>query len=261
MKEGKHQDEKPHYMRRYWREILLLLIIPGSFIGMVFVPPISQSLEYHNFADRRVFLGIPNFFDVITNLPFLAFGLMGFIFCLHHRQKMAPWSWRILFLGVILVCFGSAYYHWSPNNQTLVWDRLTMAIGFMGLFVGLLSEHLNKKMERVFLVPAILIGLLSVIFWHYCDDLRFYGWVQFLPLICIPLVLLLFEGAYTHRSYLMVALALYGLAKLSEIFDKTLFSFTQEQLSGHSIKHLSAALGTYFLYFMLKHRRLRETSG
>ena len=98
---------KSHNRRRYWGSILLLLIVLGSFIGMVFVHPIAQSLEYHNFADRRVFWGIPNFFDVTTNVPFMVFGLMGLVYCLNNRQKVAPWSWRSLFLGVTLVCLGS----------------------------------------------------------------------------------------------------------------------------------------------------------
>jgi hypothetical protein len=230
-------------------------------MAMVFVHPIAQSPEYHNFADRRVIWGIPNFFDVTTNICFMAFGLMGLIFCLNRREKVAPWSWRVLFLGVTLVAFGSGYYHWSPDNRTLLWDRLPITIGFMGLFVGLMSEHASKKFERIFLVPAVLLGLLSVVYWHYCDDLRFYIWVQCMPLLCIPVVLALFKGQFSHRIYLIIALALYGLAKIAEIYDKEFFAFTREQFSGHSLKHLLAALGPFSLYVMLRHRKRRKPAS
>ena len=256
-----HSMKKPHQIRRYWREALLICFILGSLIATVVVHPIGQSPEYHNFADKRVFWGIPNFFDVTTNIFFMAFGLMGLIFCLKHREKSAPWSWRVLFLGVILVSFGSGYYHWSPDNRTLVWDRLPITMGFTGLFAGLVSEHVNQKFEKIFLVPAVLLGFLSVMYWHYCDDLRFYIWVQCMPLICIPVVLALFKGKYTHRSYLIIALALYGLAKLAEIYDKEFFDLTRQQFSGHSLKHLLAALGPFSLYMMLKHRRGSKTSS
>ncbi|MBT3812899.1 MAG: hypothetical protein HOE45_04700 [Gammaproteobacteria bacterium] len=42
-------------------------------------------------------------------------------------------------MRLILVAAGSSYYHWNPNNQTLVWDRLPMTICFMSLFVALLG--------------------------------------------------------------------------------------------------------------------------
>jgi hypothetical protein len=41
------------------------------------VPPIVEFHWYHDFADQRSLLGIPNFWNVISNLPFLFIGGWG----------------------------------------------------------------------------------------------------------------------------------------------------------------------------------------
>jgi hypothetical protein len=46
-------------------------------IGVLVQEPIAQSLEYHDFADNRTLLSIPNFYNVISNLPFIIVGFMG----------------------------------------------------------------------------------------------------------------------------------------------------------------------------------------
>ena len=223
---------------------------------MMFFDPIRQNLAYHDFADKRTVFNIPNFFNVLTSVLFAVFGVIGLCLCLTRKRNEAHLSWMIFFAGVTMVCFGSGYYHWNPNNSTLVWDRLPMAIGFMGLFVGVLSEYVNPKIERFFLLPAILIGLSSVIYWNAFDDLRLYVWVQLIPLLTIPVVMTLFGGKYTHPRYLMFALIAYLLAKFSEFYDKEIFAFTVEQFSGHSLKHLLASMGVFLIYLMLKKRNI-----
>ncbi len=241
-------------MKKYWRELLLLLIVLASFVGMMLPEPMRQSLAYHNFADQRPWLGIPNFVNVASNLPFLFVGVIGQIFYRQHRPAEAPWSWTIFFLGVTLVALGSGYYHWSPSSGTLVWDRLPMTIGFMGLLIGLLTEHVSERLEKKLLIPALLLGFASVTYWNYADDLRFYFWIQLIPLLTIPVVLLLFPGRYTHQRYLIYALVFYLLAKYFEAYDAEIYAITQQVVGGHSIKHVSAAVGSYFIYLMLRRR-------
>jgi len=241
--------------KKYYIHIsILVLVIIASFAAIMFLDPISQDLSFHNFADKRTLIGIPNFFDVTTNLFFAIFGIMGFYFCFRNKEIDAPWSWIVFFLGVTLVSFGSGYYHWEPNNTTLVWDRLPMTVGFMGLFIALLSEYVKSGIERYLLIPAVLLGLFSVVYWHNVDDLRLYIWVQMIPLLTIPVAILLFKGKYTFQKFLVYALVFYLLAKVTEIYDKEIFSFTYQQLSGHSLKHILASIGPLYLYFMIKKR-------
>jgi hypothetical protein len=86
----------------------------------------------------------------------------------------------------------------------------------MAMFVALLSEFLHPKLGRLLLAPALLVGFSSVIYWHWSDDLRFYAWVQLVPLLTIPCVMALFRTRYTHGWVLLLALGFYVLSKVSE---------------------------------------------
>src|SRR3954469_22093321 len=110
------------------------------------MPIISQDLTYHNFADNSHIAGIPHCSDVVTNLPFLLVGLWGVTV-----TRRADWLW--FFVGFMLTAFGSAYYHWEPNNATLVWDRQPMSISFMALLSAICTDY---KITAVKLYPAML---------------------------------------------------------------------------------------------------------
>jgi hypothetical protein len=247
-------------MLRYKREMVVGLLALGSFLPLLLMDPIPQDPAYHQFADRETVWGIPNFLNVVTSLAFVAVGLFGLISARIHPLTVAPRSWRILFGAVILVGFGSAYYHWAPGNWTLVWDRLPMAVGFMALFVALLSENVNPKLETFLLFPMCLLAVFSVVYWHFTDDLRFYIWVQVSPLLGILVLFLFFRGRYTHQAYLMAALGLYILAKVAEVEDQPIYSMTRQMFSGHSLKHLFSAWAVFLIYRMLNRRRIREDS-
>ena len=101
-------------------------------------------------------------------------------------------SYLFLFLGSILVGLGSGYYHISPNNETLVWDRIPMTVAFMALYSIIISEFVSVKAGRLLLFPLIIIGVCSVIYWQFTEvsgagDLRFYAVVQFFPILTIPI--------------------------------------------------------------------------
>jgi uncharacterized membrane protein YhaH (DUF805 family) len=244
-----------HSTRRAYLIVLLLIAALG---GVMLLPPIAQDPMYHAFADRRGLLGISSFLNVVTNLAFLAVGMAGISLCVRRQHELgARWAWMACFTGVALVGLGSSYYHLSPNNDTLMWDRLPMSVGFMALSIAILAEHVSLRLEKYLLVPAIVLGLASVIYWHYTDDLRLYVLVQFLPLLLLPVVLFLFDSPYTHRGLLPLALAIYVISKLAEYYDSAVFEMTGEAISGHSLKHLFAATSLLVVYGMLRRRRFQ----
>ena len=244
-----------------WRHFILVILVLGSLFWLLSLEPIPQNINYHSFADTRQFIGIPNFFDVLSNLPFLAVGILGLWFCLRRNLGVTRTAWIVLFVGVGLVSAGSAYYHWNPTNGTLVWDRLPMTVGFMGLFVALLGEYVNKGLASLLLFPAVVLGLATVLYWHWTDDLRPYYWVQLVPLLTVPAVMILFRSGYSHQWLLLVALVWYVLAKVTELYDLAIFDYTQGFVSGHSIKHLLAAAGCYSIFVMLKRRKSLGNRG
>ena len=231
-----------------------MLLISFAVAGVFLLPPIAQDQAYHDFADRRGLLGVPNFLNITSNLAFLAVGIAGIILCTGDEKLVARRAWMTCFIGVALVSLGSSYYHLVPDNGTLVWDRLPMSIGFMGLLVAVLADYVNPRLEKTLLAPAIVLGLASVMYWQYTGDLRLYVLVQFLPLIMIPAVLLLCGAAQKGRVYLLTALAIYMVSKLAEHYDRVVFEWTGAIISGHSLKHLLAALALFAVYMMLRRR-------
>ena len=161
-------------------------------------------------------------------------------------------------MGVALVSVGSAYYHWAPSNDRLLWDRLPMAIAFMAFCSATIADRIDPKAGNLWLLPVLIgAGLVSLMYWSWTEslgrgDLRFYGFVQFYPLIAIPAVYLLFpEYRYLAGRYIAWVAAWYLISKLLEHFDSQVFSLLSYTVSGHTLKHLAAATATFVVLRML----------
>jgi hypothetical protein len=228
-------------------KLLILLIIKIIILIIIFIqPPIYQDQAYHFFADNRYILGIQNFMDVLSNLFFLIFGFIGF------KNKISA-SWKIFFLGILLVAPGSAYYHYDPNDQTLVWDRLPMTMAFMGLIVAMLETHISLQWKNS-LIPMLLLGFSSVIVWVQTGDLRLYYFVQLSAILIIPLTICLFPNPKYAKKWLLFAFICYVMAKIFETYDKEIYEAFSYKLSGHSLKHLAASLAPIFISKMLSEK-------
>ena len=140
-------------MKRF-RSHLLMLVALAS-LAIFAWPPIHQSLEYHRFVDTRTIFGVPNFWNVASNLPFVLVGLAGLAWMARHVTKVDRClraAWLVLFVGVVLVGLGSSWYHLAPGNATLVWDRLPMTLAFMlasNFTPGFKSALLHKDLRIV----------------------------------------------------------------------------------------------------------------
>ena len=240
----------------------------AAIVTVLFLPPIPQDPAYHDFADRRRFLGIPNALNVLSNAPFVLVGALGWTFLLRQGRPRAdgpltePWErsvFLILFAGIGLTGLGSAYYHLAPGNVTLFWDRLPMTIVFMSLMAVIIAERISLTAGRRLLPILLLAGAGSVVYWLVGElsgagDLRLYGLVQFFPLVTIPLMLLLFPPRYTRGADLVGALACYALAKLFELLDAPIFA-VGGVVSGHTLKHLASAVAMYWILRMVQTRQ------
>lgn len=249
------------------RIVMLGVITVAAAITVAFLPRMAQPLDYHHFADHRTFLAVPNFLNVISNVPFLIAGVWGFMVVLGLWETAGRpfitsaerWPYLILSVGVALTCFGSAYYHLAPDNTRLVWDRLPMTLGFMSLLSALVMERVNLRAGLVSMGPLLILGPASVAQWYLSEmrgagDLRIYLMVQFYTLFLILLILWLFPARYTRGVDLVVAMGFYVLAKIFELLDWQILSLGHI-VSGHTLKHLAAALGVYWIFRMLARRR------
>jgi hypothetical protein len=249
---------------------LIFFAVGIAVLGIVlFLPPLRQDPSYHSFADQREFWSVPNFLNVVSNLPFFVVGLMGLQFVLVQGKESGTfldgaerWPFLVLFAGVGLTALGSGYYHWAPDNDRLVWDRLPMAISFMAFFASMIAERIRVEAGVWLLGPLVLLGIGSVVNWRQTDDLRLYGVVQFYPLVIIPIMLCLCPPRYEGTGYIWGVLGWYVLAKILELhtMDHGIFALGQT-VSGHTLKHLAASAGAFWVYLYVRRRRPAEAIG
>jgi hypothetical protein len=240
----------------------------GSFVlallVAVVIEPIPQDPSYHAFVDTRSGLGVPNFGDTASNIGFAVVGIWGLWLVLGRigkdvfTQRGDAWPYIAFFAGIAFVSLGSAYYHLAPDNDRLFWDRLPMTVGFMAIFSALVADRIHQPIATRLLLPVlVLAGLLSLLYWDWSEaqghgDLRFYGLVQFYPMVALPLILWLFPKAnYTAGNYLFWVVFWYALSKVLEFFDTEIFSLLGHTVSGHSLKHLAAAVATFVVVRMI----------
>lgn len=202
--------------------------------------PIPQDQSYHQFADSGVWLGTPNGANVWSSFLFVVVGLTG-LFWLVRRAVPQRWLWMTFYGAVTLVGFGSAYYHLNPTDATLFWDRLPMALAFMSFFAGVLADRCGERVGVWSFGPLVAFGIGSVIYWRYTGDLRWYGLVQYGPMLAIPLLLLVRPSRYMRTGDVWIAAACYAMAKGFEHFDAPLLKALG--VSGHTLKHVAAAAG------------------
>lgn len=231
---------------RDWRALLMLAIAAAGVAIAFSLPPIPQDPGYHHFADTRTLLGVANFWNVASNLPFVLVGLYG----LGRLPRLEAAAFRpafvVLCVGTALVGAGSAYYHLAPSTPTLVWDRLPMSIAFMALFSAVIQDRVSPRIGRALLGPLVVAGMASIAWWVMTEaraagDLRPYAVVQFLPMLLMPLMLVLYRGTGLRDGWLWATLGTYALAKLAEHFDAAVYA-AAGTVGGHTLKHLLAAL-------------------
>jgi hypothetical protein len=240
-----------------------LTILPVLLLFIV--PPFAQPLWYHDFADQRCLLCIPHMLNVVSNLPFVVVGVWGLAYLAHcqplgkFEEPKDRWFYGFFFAAVAFTGIGSAYYHWQPNNDRLLWDRLPLALAFMALFAMIVAERVNYRAGIALFIPLVMLGGASVVYWHVSEgwgegDLRPYLLVQLYPLLAIPFILILFPARFTLTQDLYAALGCYLIAKALELLDRQVYSQGQI-VSGHTLKHLVACLGPYFILHMIQRRR------
>ncbi len=221
--------------------------------------PIPQDEAYHAFADGRPWFGIPNGADVFSNAAFVVAGLVAFAALDRTRRAPTPpprWAqvaFALFALGVLSTAAGSTIYHLRPSNPTLVWDRLPMSIGFATFATLVVGERLGDRVGRALLAPAALLGAASVLAWAATldgargGDLRLYAFVQYFSILTVVALLILVPEPRTTRRPLALACGTYALAKVLEALDADVLRATAGLVSGHTLKHVVAAVAALFL--------------
>jgi hypothetical protein len=160
---------------------------------------------------------------------------------------------------------GRESWNESVLAAPLVWDRLALSLMLSSFFVIVVSDFASARLGRALLAPAVILGSYSVLHWRWTEllgrgDLRLYAFVQFYPVIAVPFIAALFRSRYDSRGALLSTCALYGAAKLCELYDypiRDLLGFW----SGHTLKHFVAAAASYLPLHALRRRVERSRVG
>lgn len=243
--------------------LLALCALISPWLAAWLLPTFAQPQSFHDYADQRVWLELPHAADVLSNLSFLVVGLLGLHYTLHgwrnnrrdaFADQRSAWPYALLFLGVLLTAFGSAWYHAQPNDMTLVWDRLPMALGFAGLVTGTLADRAPQRMLQL-LIAFAAVGAGTVLYWHVTENLVPYLVMQ-AGFIAAALIATAYVPArYTHANRIYAAAGLYALALIFERLDHPVHALLGGWISGHTLKHLIACAAILIVYAMLRERR------
>jgi hypothetical protein len=241
-------------MRRHLASGLSALLTIAALAAVALLPAFAQPLEYHRFADDRAWFGVPNFLNVVSNVPFLLVAVLG-LRALRRMVDGAPdvslhrAPCVVLFLALAATSLGSAYYHLAPDNMRLVWDRLPISVALAAFVAVVIAERWNARVGLWLLAPLVAAGVGTVVWWYsglvsggenVLPYFAFQGWAFLLVLLMVSM-----PPGMGRRGYrLKAALALYGAALCAELFDHSIFSLGQV-VSGHTLKHLLAALAVY----------------
>jgi hypothetical protein len=240
-----------------------------SIAAAVLLPAKPQPVTYHNFADHRAMFGVTNFLDVASNLGFLftAFAGLAVVLRPHTRFEFSceRWPYAVFFLGMLLTAVGSAYYHLAPDNARLFWDRLPMTIAFTALIAAQVVDRVSIRAGLTLLLPMLLVGAASVVYWRATEragvgNVVPYGVLQGYSVAILLLITIFYPSRYTRGKDVYWVFAAYVLAKLLELFDREILAFGH-LASGHTLKHVAAAVAGVMVCRMLMLRTLRESAA
>ena len=247
----------------------LLFVIGFSALSLaaaLWLPSLPQPLGYHDFADHRSMLGVPNFMDVATNAGFLLAGIAGLLVVGRRRaafeSPIERWPYAVFFIGVLLTAAGSAYYHLAPDNPRLFWDRLPMTVAFMGLMSAQVVDRISVRAGLRLLGPMLVLGAASVVYWRATElagvgNVMPYGVLQAYAVVMLLVIAVLHPSRYTRGTDIYWVFAAYVAAKLFEALDGPVLGLGHVA-SGHSLKHLAAAVAGLVVCRMLWLRRRHE---
>jgi len=247
-----------------WHAWVIVGVKVLAVAAALLIPAMPQPVHYHDFADHREMFGIHNFLDVASNVGFLLVGIAGLVVALGRRAQfeftVERWPYVIFFVGVTLTAAGSAYYHLAPDNETLFWDRLPMTIAFMGLVCSQIVDRISIRAGLALLVPMLIVGAASVIYWRVTEragsgNVVPYGVLQGYSVFVLLLLAVLKPSRYTHGKILYWVFAWYVLSKLLETYDAQVLAWSHG-ISGHTLKHVAAAVAGVAVWVMLTRRTL-----
>ncbi len=233
-------------------------LTPTTVKALVAHLGLHGNLGGHHFVDGRIWLGIPNAADVLSNLSFVIFGVWGLWLQANTHKASQPYVGRenfvltLFFIGLIFTAVGSMLYHLAPSDVTLLWDRAGMAFAFAGMLGVAASERVSAKSGIWLALTGLLAGALALLVWSKTTDVLPWMTLQFGSMALILILAITRKHAKSLGVSLYTVVAWYALAKVFESNDQAIFEATGHWVSGHTLKHLVASLAALPIIFAIQ---------
>jgi len=233
-----------------WRGAALGAVTVTPAIGVALMHPVINGPTFHQYADVRPWFGIPNAGDVLSNLPFVVIGIAGLL----AARKVVGISRGLValfFAGVLGIGLGSGAYHAFPFDATLAFDWLPIVLALAWLSALLLADRVDPLAGKVAALVLPLAAAASIGWWWLGGgttaggDMRWYAFIQLLFVVLVPVILMLYPRGRLDRTNLLLGVGCFVAARLVHSADETVLQITG--VSGHTFKHLVAALAAYFV--------------
>jgi hypothetical protein len=226
-----------------------LILLSIAALGLIFGINMPQHAHYHDFADQRALWGLPFAGDVLSNLAFAAIGVYGlFTLSKADRPTFSSMQWGLMqlsFYGLILTAAASGFYHWAPDNYGLTIDRLGMTCAFAGMIGLALATRISDRAGFTGAIVIFVFAPFAIVHWQQTGNLWLWSVLQGGGLLA--LLALAFRRPTQNSVSIQLGwlVGWYVIAKLLELNDQPIFDWTGQVVSGHTLKHLAAALATW----------------
>lgn len=224
---------------------IVLASIAAAAVAAIAFGPLTRPPSFHLYADRRTWLDIPNAGDVLSNLAFVVVGMTLLQRAMIQGVSCAPAA----SLAVVGIGIGSTLYHWAPSDTTLMLDWGSIAIALMLVLAAVVRDRIGGKLGAwaPYLGVAAAAGVVA--WWRLGGGTT--GGGNMVPYVAVqamgvllPLIVALAAPGRVQAGWLALAVVAFTLARVCARYDVELLDAIG--LSGHSAKHLVAALAAGF---------------
>ncbi|MDJ0523699.1 MAG: hypothetical protein QNJ90_16655 [Planctomycetota bacterium] len=209
----------------------------------------------YEFACDGPLLGIPHFWNVVTNLAFLVVGWWGLRYLRRRGLALSPAfrNWTGVWVSSVVLCFTSGAYHWFLTPWGLAVDRVAICGIIAFVTAHLIHVVLGRGPSLRISLGLLLLCEATVVVWVLGGSPWWYGALQAIAGFG-ALALVIAAHARGRLSFSPKPVYLfcgwYAVAKLLELFDVPICE-ALGFMGGHPWKHVASAIGLWCLGRMM----------